>query len=45
MAFITKTSHLLDFNINVQLDFLEWIYRGCIEIYPFNSYDLKRIIN
>jgi len=45
MASITETSHLLDFNINAQLDFLEWIYRGGIEIYPINSYDLKRIIN
>jgi len=45
MASITETSHLLDFNINAQLDFLEWIYRGSIEIYPINSYDLKRIIN
>jgi len=43
IASITETSHLLDFNRNAQLDFLEWIYRGGVEVYPIEVGALKRI--
>ena len=43
IASITETSHLLDFNRNAQLDFLEWIYRGGVEVYPIEGGALKRI--
>lgn len=43
IASITETLHLLDFNRNAQIDFLEWIYRGGVEIYPIENNDLKRI--
>ena len=33
----------MDFNRNAQLDFLEWIYRGGVEIYPIENKDIKRI--
>ncbi len=28
IASITETLHLLDFNRNAQIDFIEWVYRG-----------------
>lgn len=43
IASITETLHLLDFNRNAQIDFLEWIYQGAVELYPIESDDFKRI--
>jgi len=43
MASITETLYLLDFNKNAQLDFLEWVYRGGVEIFPIGNDDMKRI--
>lgn len=43
LASITETLHLLDFNRNAQIDFLEWIYRGAIEIYNIDNNDFKRL--
>jgi predicted nucleic acid-binding protein len=43
LASITETLHLLDFNRNAQLDFLEWVYRGAVEIYNIENNDFKRI--
>lgn len=43
LASITETLHLLDFNRNAQLDFLEWIYKGSVEIYPIRNSDFNRI--
>jgi uncharacterized protein len=43
IASITETLHLLDFNRNAQLDFLEWIYRGAVEVYPVEKNDFKRL--
>ena len=40
---ITEVIYILDFNINAQLDFLEWIYRGGIEIVDINKDDIFRI--
>ena len=43
IASITETLHLLDFNINAQLDFIEWVYRGGVEIANINNSDFLRI--
>ena len=43
IASITKTLHLLDFNRNAQLDFIEWIYRGGVEIANIINPDFQRI--
>ena len=40
---ITETLHLLDFNRNAQIDFLEWVNRGAVEIYNVENVDFKRL--
>jgi predicted nucleic acid-binding protein len=32
LASITETLYLLDFNVNAQLDFLEWAFKGAVLI-------------
>lgn len=32
LASITETLHLLDFNRNAQIDFLDWISKGAVEV-------------
>lgn len=41
---ITEVSHLLSFNINVQIDFLEWLKREGINIINLEFEHLNRII-
>ncbi|NSW89222.1 MAG: PIN domain-containing protein [Firmicutes bacterium] len=41
---ITEVLHLLDFNVNVQLDFLKWIERGALKIYPITKDHISKII-
>jgi predicted nucleic acid-binding protein len=43
-AVITEVSHMLDFNLNVQIDFLTWIELGAIRVYEIQQNDLKEII-
>lgn len=43
LASITETLHLLDFNRNAQIDFIEWIYRGAVEIVHIENKDFGRI--
>jgi predicted nucleic acid-binding protein len=43
-AVVTEVSHMLDFNLNVQIDFLRWIELGGISIYDLNKKDLTEII-
>ena len=43
LASITEVLYLLDFNNNAQLDFLKWVYRGGVEIFPIENNDMKRI--
>ena len=43
LASITETLHLLDFNRNAQIDFLEWVHRGAVEIYNIENRDFKRL--
>ena len=40
---ITEVIYVLDFNINAQSDFLEWISRGGVNIVNFEKNDFKRI--
>ncbi len=44
LASITETLHLLDFNRNAQIDFLEWVHRGAVEIHNIENSDFKRLI-
>lgn len=43
LASITETLHLLDFNRNAQIDFLEWIQKGAVEIHNIENSDFKRL--
>ena len=43
-AVITEVSHMLDFNLNVQIDFLKWIERGGVILYSIEQSDLEDII-
>ncbi len=43
IASVTETLHLLDFNRNAQIDFIEWINRGGVEIVNIENSDFKRI--
>lgn len=43
LASITETLHLLDFNRNAQIDFLEWVSKGALEIHNIESSDFERI--
>lgn len=43
LASLTETLHLLDFNRNAQIDFLDWIGRGAIELYNITNSDFGRI--
>lgn len=41
---ITEVTHLLSFNINVQIDFLEWLKREAVTIVNLENIHLERII-
>lgn len=43
IASITETLHLLDFNRNAQIDFLDWINAGAVSIEAITAPDLLRI--
>jgi len=40
---VTEVSHMLDFNLNVQIDFLKWIELGGITIYEISQTDIVNI--
>lgn len=42
---ITEVLHMLDFSANTQIDFLEWIKRGALEVKQINMDDIPRIIS
>jgi hypothetical protein len=42
-AVITEVSHMLDFNLQVQIDFLKWIELGGIEIYEISQNEIVQI--
>ena len=41
---ITEVTHLLSFNVNVQIDFLEWLKREAVAIINLENIHLERII-
>ncbi len=41
---ITEVSHMLDFSIKTQINFLKWINRGGLQIFELEFYHLIRII-
>ncbi|MEA3544875.1 MAG: PIN domain-containing protein [Thermodesulfobacteriota bacterium] len=43
IASVTETLYLLDFNRNAQIDFIEWIYRGAVEIKSIENNDFGRL--
>jgi hypothetical protein len=43
IASVTETLHLLDFNRNAQIDFIEWIHKGAVEIPNIESSDFGRL--
>jgi uncharacterized protein len=43
-AVATEVAHMLDFNVNVQIDFLEWIIREGIILHEISQKDISRIV-
>jgi len=41
---VTEVCHMLDFNINTQIDFLKWVKLGGIRIEDVKSTEIERII-
>jgi uncharacterized protein len=44
IAVITEVTHLLDFSVRVQINFLQWVGNGGISIAEIMREDLQRII-
>jgi predicted nucleic acid-binding protein len=44
-AVITETTHMLDFNVQTQIDFLKWINDKGVAIYEIQQKDIQRIID
>jgi len=43
IASVTETLHLLNFNRNAQIDFIEWVHQGAVEIHHIENNDFGRI--
>ena len=43
IASITDTLHMLDFNRNAQIDFIEWISRDGVEVHNIQNRDFSRL--
>ncbi len=43
IASITETLHLLDFNRDAQVDFLDWIHKGALEVHNIEHSDFNKI--
>ena len=41
---VTEVTHMLDFNVDAQIAFLEWIRRGGVEVYEIKVEGIERII-
>ena len=44
-AVITEVTHMLSFNLNIQIDFLKWVHLGGLEVVDITEKDLEKIIN
>lgn len=42
-AVLTEVSHMLDFNLNVQLDFLKWVELDGLEVYEIPQHNIGDI--
>jgi len=42
---LTEVSHMLDFNIQTQIDFLTWVQLGAVKIENIDNADILRIID
>lgn len=42
---ITEASHMLSFSTKVQINLLEWINRGALQIFDIENYHLTRLID
>ncbi len=40
---ITEVSHMLDFNLRVQIDFLKWVELGALMLYEISQNDITHI--
>lgn len=40
---ITEVMHMLNFNVNIQLNFLEWLDRGALAMFDLSKNHLNRI--
>jgi hypothetical protein len=36
---LTEVTHLLDFSVNAQLDFLRWVHRGGLDLHQLSVHD------
>ena len=43
-AVITEVTHMLDFNLKVQIDFLKWVELGALTLYNIEQSELREII-
>ncbi len=43
-AVVTEVTHMLDFSVNVQIDFLEWIMKEGVILQETSQRDISRII-
>ena len=41
---LTEVSHILDFNLKVQIDFLKWVEMGGLEVYDISRNELADIV-
>ena len=41
---LTEVCHMLDFNVNAQLDFLKWINLGSVKVENIEQLEIERII-
>ena len=44
VAVLTEVTHLLDFSVAAQIDFIRWVADGAIELVEVSSADLARIV-
>jgi predicted nucleic acid-binding protein len=44
MAVLTEVTHMLDFNVNVQIDFLAWVMTNGVTLQEIKVEDMPRII-
>jgi predicted nucleic acid-binding protein len=41
---LTEVSHMLDFSVDAQIGFLEWVMRGGLRLHPIEQDDMAKLI-